>query len=84
MHEVGWSISAAADRSFLFHPPGGTPLATVPPWEPIGNAVAWLRNWAQENDLHLGPETNMPRWGGESPDYELAVSGLLEAGCDGP
>jgi hypothetical protein len=41
---------------------------------------AWLRNGAEENDLHLGPETNMPRWEGESPDYGLAVIGLLEAG----
>jgi len=40
-----------------------------------------LRNWAEENDLPpLGPETNMPRWDGESPDYELAVSGLLSDG----
>jgi hypothetical protein len=46
--------------------------------------VAWLRNWAEKNDLYLGPETNMPRWEGESPDYELAVSELLEAGCDVP
>jgi hypothetical protein len=80
VHEGGWRISAAADRSFQFHPPGGNPLAAVPPREPIGNAVAWLRNWAEENDLHLGPETNMPRWEGESPDYGLAVIGLLEAG----
>jgi len=40
-----------------------------------------LRNWAEENDLPpLGPETNMPRWDGTSPDYELAVSGLLSDG----
>ena len=84
VHEGGWRISAAADGSFLFHPPVGNPLAPVPPREPIGNAVAWLRTWAQENDLHLGPETNMPRWDGTSPDYGLAVSELLEAGCDVP
>jgi hypothetical protein len=46
--------------------------------------VAWLRNWAEESDLHLGPETNMPRWDGTSPDYELAVSELLAAGGDVP
>ena len=80
VHEGGWRISAAADRSFLFHPSVGDPLATVPPREHLVGAVAWLRDWADENDLHLGPETNMPQWGGESPDYELAVSVLLEAG----
>ena len=42
--------------------------------------ILQLRDWAEENDLHLGPETNMPRWDGTSPDYELAVSVLLEAG----
>jgi len=42
--------------------------------------VAWLHDWAEENDLHLGPETNMPQWDGTRPDYELAVSLLLEAG----
>ena len=84
VHEGGWRITTAADGSFLFHPPGGDPLAAVPPREQVGDAVAWLRHWAKKNDLHLGPETNTPQWGGESPDYELAVSGLLEAECDGP
>ena len=82
MHEGGWRISAAVDGSFLFHPPVGNPLAPVPPREPIGNAVAWLRNWAEANDLRLGPETNRPRWDGESPDYELAVSDLLAADAE--
>ena len=82
VHEGGWRISAAADGSFLFHPPGGNPLAAVPPREPIGNAVGWLRTWAEENDLHLGPETNLPQWDGTRPDYALAVSLLLEAGCE--
>ena len=40
--------------------------------------MAWLRNWPDENDLRLGVETNMPRLDGESPDYELAVSCLLD------
>ena len=84
VHEGGWRITAAADNTFLFHPPGGNPLAAVPAREHIGSAVAWLRDWAEENDLNLGPETNMPRWEGESPDYELAVSLLLEAECGVP
>jgi hypothetical protein len=79
VHEGGWRVTAAADNTFLFHPPGGKPLAAVPAREHIGGAVAWLRNWAEENELYLGPETNMPQWDGKRPDYELAVSGLLEA-----
>ena len=80
VHEGGWRISAAEDSSFLFHPPGGNPFAAVPPREPIVGAVAWLRTWAEENDLHLGPETNRPQWDGKSPDYALAVSVLLADG----
>jgi len=80
VHEGGWRVTVAADKSFRFHLPDGSPLEAVPPREPIGSAVEWLRDWAEEHELHLGPETNMPQWGGETPDYDLAVSGLLEAG----
>jgi hypothetical protein len=80
VHEGGWRISAEADRGFLFQPPGGDPLGPLPPREPIGNAVAWLHDWAEEQDLHLGPETNRPQWDGTSPDYALAVEVLLEGG----
>ena len=83
VHEGGWQISSE-DGSFLFHPPVGNPLAPVPPREPVDNAVGWLRTWAEENDLYLGPETNMPLWDGSRPDYELAVSLLLEEECEGP
>jgi len=79
VHEGGWRISGAADGSFLFHPPRGSPFTAAPPREHVVDTVGWLRNWAEEKDLHLGPETNMPRWDGKRPDYELAVSGLLEA-----
>jgi hypothetical protein len=80
VHEGGWRITTGADRSFLFHPPGGNPLAAVPPREHVVGAVEWLRDWAEEKELHLGPETNMPRWDGTRPDYELAVSELLSDG----
>ena len=80
VHEGGWRITPAEDGGFQFQPPGGDPLGPVPPREPIGDAVAWLRNWAEEKDLHLGPETNRPQWDGTSPDYALAVEVLLEGG----
>ena len=46
----------------------------------VDNSLAWLREWADERNLDLGPEVNMPLWDGAKPDYKLAVSGLLEAG----
>ena len=72
-------MTTAADNTLRFHPPRGSPIAAVPPRERVGDAVAWLRSWAEEKELHLGPETNMPRWDGTRPDYQLAVSVLLEA-----
>ncbi len=44
------------------------------------NVLAWLHELADEHNLDLGPEVNMPLWDGTKPDYELAVEGLLEAG----
>lgn len=44
------------------------------------NVLAWLREWADERGLGLGPFTNQPRWDGAVPDYVVAVECLLEAG----
>jgi hypothetical protein len=52
----------------------------VPPQEPVSDGLEWLREWAKEHNLDIGPETNYPRWEGEKPAYDLAVSGLLSAG----
>jgi len=80
VHEGGWTITAASDGAFLFNPPIGLPLSAEPPRERIDGALVWLREWAEENNLYLGPEVNMPEWDGTKPDYDMAVSGLLEAG----
>jgi len=40
----------------------------------------WLREWADERDLDLGPDINMPQWDGKSPNYADAVEWLLAAG----
>jgi hypothetical protein len=44
----------------------------------VDDALAWMREWADERNL--GPHVNFPAWDGAKPDYNLAVSGLLEAG----
>ena len=38
-----------------------------------------MREWADERDLDLDPGVNEPQWDGTEPDYELAISCLLEA-----
>ncbi len=78
VHEGGWTISSGADDDFLFHTPSGRPLAQNPPRERAGDILAWMREWADERHLDLGPEVNMPEWDGAKPDYDLAVSCVLE------
>jgi hypothetical protein len=48
---AAWSPWATTARRFLFHPPGGNPLAAVPPREHVVGAVAGLRHWAEESEL---------------------------------
>jgi hypothetical protein len=78
VHEGGWTISTGADDVFLFHSPDGTPLEQNPPPEPVEDIPAWMREWADEHNLDLGPDVNEPQWDGSRPDYDLAVSCLLE------
>ena len=80
VHEGGWSISRGADGQLLFHSPWGPPIAQNPPREAVEDADGWMRAWAEEQGLELGPEVNMPEWDGSRPDYDLAVSWLLEGG----
>ena len=62
----------------MFHSPGGKPLEQNPPPQPVEDILAWMRAWADEGHLDLGPDINMPLWDGTKPDYDLAVSLLLE------
>lgn len=39
--------------------------------------LTWLREWAAERNLDLGPDANLPLWDGTRPDHDLAVAGLL-------
>jgi hypothetical protein len=41
--------------------------------------MGWVQWWADERNLDLGPEVNRPQRDGSRPDYDLAVSGLMEA-----
>jgi hypothetical protein len=79
VHEGGWSITSVADGGFLFRSPRGRPLPAEPPRQTVGDGEAWLREWALENNLDLGPEVNRPQWDGKAPNYPNAVECLLEA-----
>ena len=40
----------------------------------------WLREWADEHQVNLGPDSNERLWDGTRPDYDVAVSALLAMG----
>jgi hypothetical protein len=77
VHEGGWSVSRTAEGTLGFAPPGGKPLPSEPSRRWVENILAWLREWADEHEVDLGPDTNMPLWDGTRPDYDLAVSGVI-------
>jgi hypothetical protein len=80
VHEGGWTVTAGAGGVFAFHSPAGTLLAPEPPRERVNDTPGWLRVWADERKLDLGPEVNLPQWDGKTPDYNAAVGWLLAAG----
>ena len=80
VHEGGWRITAGAEGTFVFHSPAGRLLALQPPRELVDDTLEWLREWADERNLDLGPGVNMPQWDGKTPNYDSAVGWLLAAG----
>ena len=73
-------MTAGAESAFAFHSPAGSLLAPEPPREAVNNTLDWLREWADEHKLDLGPDVNMPQWDGKTPDYDGAAGLLLAAG----
>ncbi len=80
VHEGGWTVTAGAEGVFSFHSRAGHRVTPEPPRETVGAGPEWLREWAYERKLDLGPEVNMPQWDGKTPDYDCAVASLLAAG----
>jgi hypothetical protein len=80
VHEGGWSVARGTDGDLVFASPAGKPLPSEPHREWVENILSLLGEWADEHELDLGPDANMPLWDGTRPDYDLAVSGLLAAG----
>jgi hypothetical protein len=74
-------VTSGADGAFAFHSPAGGLLAPDSPREVVDDALGWLREWADERKLELGPEVNMPQWDGKTPDYNSAVANAPEYGC---
>ena len=80
VHEGGWTVTAGSNGTFSFHAPLGEVLEPEPPVVPIDGRPDWIREWAYQRGLRLGPEVNRPRWDGTAPDYSAAVEYLMDAG----
>jgi len=77
VHEGGWTIARAADGELVFTSPAGAGLPAEPSREWLDNILTRLREWAEEHELNLGPDSNMPQRDGSKPDYDWAVSALI-------
>ena len=80
VHEGGWKVARGADGKPAFTSPTGLRLPRKPRRGRVGDIVTWIDKWAARQGVELGPDTNMPRWDGSTPDYNAAVGSLLEAG----
>jgi len=79
VHEGGWRVTAGEDGAFAFCSPAGKPVAAPAARVATESILTWLREWADEHDLSLGPDANEPQWDGTKPDYDWAVSALAAA-----
>jgi hypothetical protein len=79
VHEGGFTIEVGADGALVFRSPRKTPLPFSPPRANVEDAALALRQWATEQDIEIGPDTNLPWWDGAAvPDYDWAISSLLQ------
>jgi hypothetical protein len=78
VHEGGFRIVVKAG-ALAFETPRRKTMFAVPEPTEVQDALANLRVWAVERGLEIHPDTNLPWWDGEAPDYDAAVTGLLDA-----
>jgi len=77
VHEGGWSVEHGEQGAWLFVAPDGARVEAAVHPAIVGDTLTWLREWADERGLDLGPDANLPLWDGTRPDYDLAVAGLI-------
>jgi hypothetical protein len=79
VHEGGWTVSRAEDGTLSFAAPTGQALGPAEPRQWERDILTWLREWADEHDVNIGPDSNLPVWDGTRPDYDWAVAALVGA-----
>lgn len=76
LHEGGFSISRDASERLVFRRPDGRILESCPA-APRSRATALAERRRRRLGTAIGPETCLPRFGGERLDLEIAVEGLF-------
>jgi len=79
VHEGGWTVTWAEDGTLAFAAPTGRALNVAEPRQWDQDVLTWLREWADEHAVNIGPDSNLPTWDGTRPDYDWAVSALVRA-----
>ena len=80
VHEGGWTIEKDDSGDWQFIAPNGKAVASEATQAWTGDIMTWLREWADERGVDLGPDANEPLWDGTRPDYDAAVAGLCGGG----
>jgi hypothetical protein len=83
VHEEGWTLERGEDGGWQFAAPSGERLPSQPGIQVTGDTLTWLREWADEQGVDLGPDANYPQWDGSGMDYDLAVAGLMRENVGG-
>ena len=71
VHEGGFAVEALPDGGFRVLRPDGTEVLPVPPAPAVTRepVQALAEDWVVPG-VRIGPDTGMPTWQGEKPDYE--------------
>jgi hypothetical protein len=80
VHEGGFRIVMAEDGTPAFEAPGRKQMVPAPAVKEVEDAVEAFRILEKERGLEIDADTNLPWWDGAVPDYDSAISGLLNAG----
>jgi hypothetical protein len=77
VHEGGWTVSRANNGALSFAAPTGQALIGAEPRQWDQDILTWLREWADQHNVNVGPDSNMPTWDGTRPNYHWAVAALV-------
>jgi len=85
VHEGGYRVQGRPPRGLVFLRPDGRILPVCPaPASLPEDPVQALKACHRALGLEIDAESGASGWCGETMDYELAVSGLLDADAEGP